>query len=78
MWETTTLMISYNTPLEILDTLKSRIKQYVLENNREWSGFDLNIDKMEYQNAIHVVVAMERTFFPLVVRISVWSDDGAG
>lgn len=31
------------------------------ENSRDWSGMDFNIDKMEYQNAIHIIVAMERT-----------------
>lgn len=60
MWETTTLMVSYNTPLERIEQLKQRIKQYIAENPREWSGMDLNIDKMVKQNAIHVIVAMER------------------
>jgi len=59
MWETTNLMISYNTPLEIIEQLRSRINTYVTANNREWSGCALNIDKMEYQNAIHLIVAME-------------------
>ncbi|RDB20890.1 hypothetical protein Hypma_011984 [Hypsizygus marmoreus] len=59
MWETTKLTISYDTPLEIVDQLKSRINAYVQANNREWSGCNLNIDKMEYQNALHLVVAME-------------------
>lgn len=53
-------MVAYNTPLEIIEELRSRISAYVAENNREWSGFGLNIDKMEYQNAIHLIVAMER------------------
>jgi len=59
MWETTKLTISYNTPLEIVEQLKSRINAYVTANNREWSGCGLNIEKMEYQNAITLVVAME-------------------
>ncbi|KIY63075.1 hypothetical protein CYLTODRAFT_360517 [Cylindrobasidium torrendii FP15055 ss-10] len=59
MWETTTLMVSYNTPLERIEQLKQRIKQYIAENPRDWSGMDLNIDKMVKQNAIHVIVAME-------------------
>ncbi|KAF9035742.1 hypothetical protein BDZ89DRAFT_1062027 [Hymenopellis radicata] len=59
MWETTTLVVSYNTPLEDIEVLKGRIKAYVAENSRDWSGYDLNIDKMEYQNAIHIIVAME-------------------
>ncbi len=60
MWETTTLVVSYNTPLEDIEMLKMRVKAYVAENSRDWSGYDLNIDKLEYQNAIHVIVAMER------------------
>ncbi|KAL0953430.1 hypothetical protein HGRIS_004666 [Hohenbuehelia grisea] len=59
MWETTPLMVSYNTPLEVIEQLRSKIATYVQTNNREWSAFALNIDKMEYQNAIHLVVAME-------------------
>ena len=55
-------MVSYNTPMETIDQLRSRINTYVNANNREWSGFGLNIDKMEYQNAIHLIVAMERMF----------------
>jgi small-conductance mechanosensitive channel len=60
MWETTTLMVSYDTPLEIIETLRQRLKQYVANNSREWSACEINIDKMEYQNAIHLIVAMER------------------
>lgn len=65
MWESTTLMVSYNTPLELIEELRARINTYVVENNREWSGCGLNIDKMEYQNAIYLVVAMERAYFSL-------------
>ncbi|SJL03324.1 uncharacterized protein ARMOST_06677 [Armillaria ostoyae] len=59
MWETTTLMVSYNTPLETIEALKAKLKAYVNTNSRDWSGFDLNIDKMVNQNAIHLIVAME-------------------
>ncbi|KAG5340337.1 hypothetical protein C0989_002148 [Termitomyces sp. Mn162] len=59
MWESTKLTISYNTPLETIEQIKTRINAYVNTNNREWSGCGLNIDKMEYQNAITLVVAME-------------------
>lgn len=54
------MMISYDTPLEIIDQLKSRIGEYVNANGRDWSSFGLNIDKMEFQNAIHLTVGMER------------------
>ncbi|KAJ7050498.1 Mechanosensitive ion channel-domain-containing protein [Mycena amicta] len=59
MWETTNLVVAYTTPLEVLEELRSSISAYVAANNREWSNSALNIDKMEYQNAIHLVVAME-------------------
>lgn len=56
--------------MEAIDQLRSRINTYVNANNREWSGFGLNIDKMEYQNAIHLIVAMER-MFPKLQRCDV-------
>ncbi|KAF7309662.1 hypothetical protein MIND_00337300 [Mycena indigotica] len=59
MWETTNLMVAYTTPLEVLEELRARITAYVAANNREWSNSALNIDKMDYQNAIHLIVAME-------------------
>ncbi|KIY69051.1 hypothetical protein CYLTODRAFT_350366 [Cylindrobasidium torrendii FP15055 ss-10] len=58
-WETTNIQIAYNTPLDVFEEIRSRIKTYVTENNRDWSGMDFNIDKMDYQNAIHIIVAME-------------------
>jgi len=59
MWESTTITVSYNTSLEIVEQLKQRIQAYVTANNREWSGCGVNIDKMEYQNAIGLTIAME-------------------
>ncbi|OAX44520.1 hypothetical protein K503DRAFT_304184 [Rhizopogon vinicolor AM-OR11-026] len=59
MWESTTLMIAYNTPLELVEQLKSRIQAYITANSREWSGCSVNIDKMDFQNAIHLTVAVE-------------------
>ncbi|TFK44543.1 Mechanosensitive ion channel-domain-containing protein [Crucibulum laeve] len=59
MWETTNLTISYDTPVEVIEQLRIKIQAYVNANNREWSGFALHIDKMEFQNAIHLICAME-------------------
>lgn len=59
MWETTNLMVAYDTPLDSIEQLRQRLSQYVAANSREWSNVMLNIDKMEYQNAIHLIVAME-------------------
>ena len=58
-WESTNLMVSYDTPLEVIEQLRIRLQAYVALNNREWSAVGVNIDKMEYQNAITLVVAME-------------------
>ena len=63
MWETTDLQVGYDTPLEVLEKLRQKLKQYVAANSREWGGgCEINIDKMEYQNAIHLIVAIEREF----------------
>ncbi|KAF7977593.1 hypothetical protein HWV62_3192 [Athelia sp. TMB] len=59
MWETTNLTISYSTPLEIVDQLKTKLRQYINDNSRDWAGFDMNIDRMEYQNAIWLIVAVQ-------------------
>ncbi|KAG8218629.1 Mechanosensitive ion channel-domain-containing protein [Butyriboletus roseoflavus] len=59
MWESTTITISYNTSLEIVEQLKQRIQAYVVANSREWSGCSVNIDKMEYQNAIYLTISIE-------------------
>ena len=60
--ETTTLMVSYDTPLESIEQLKSRLQAYAADNSREWSNISLNIDKMDYQNAIYLTIAMERKY----------------
>ena len=58
-------MVSYNTPIELIEQLKIKIGAYISTNSREWSGFALNIDKMEFQNALHLIVAIEREFYPV-------------
>lgn len=59
MWESTTVTVAYDTPLEVIEQLRTRLQAYVNANSREWSGAGVNIDKMEHQNAISLVVAME-------------------
>jgi len=59
MWESTNLQVAYDTPLEAVETLKSRLQAYVTQNNRDWSNVAVNIDKMDYQNAVTLVIAME-------------------
>jgi len=55
-------MISYDTPLSIVEQLRSRISNYISENNREWNNSAVWIDKMEFQNVIHLIIAMEREY----------------
>ena len=71
--------------MEAIESLKVKINTYVTTNSREWSGFTLHIDKMEYQNAIFLVVSMERTscfFYNIDFLISIrldrpnWQDWG--
>ncbi|KAJ3861518.1 Mechanosensitive ion channel-domain-containing protein [Lentinula novae-zelandiae] len=57
--ETTELEVAYDTPLEVIEELRTRIIQYANDNNREWASAALNIDKMEYMNAIYLTVAVE-------------------
>ena len=59
-WETTNITVSHDTPLEVIETLQSRLRHYVQQNNREWRSVALNIDTMEYQNALTLIIAMER------------------
>lgn len=61
-WESTNLTVAYDTPLEAIEMLRSKLQSYVQQNNREWSNVSVNIDKMEFQNAITLIVAMERTY----------------
>ena len=51
--------VAYDTPLEVIEQLRIRLQAYVNANNREWSNVSVNIDKMEYQNAITLIIAME-------------------
>ena len=61
-WESTNLVIGYDTPLSLVEQLRSRISQYIGENSREWNNSAVWIDKMEFQNAIHLIIAIEREF----------------
>lgn len=54
--------MSYDTPMNVIEAIKAKVNGYIMTNSREWSGCSVNIDKMEYQNAIHIIVAVERMF----------------
>lgn len=60
MWEVVALQISYETPLEVIEDLKTQVKQYLLDNNREWGGgLQMDIDSITQQNAIKLAIAIE-------------------
>ncbi|KAG8870189.1 hypothetical protein FRB98_001798, partial [Tulasnella sp. 332] len=60
-WETTTLQIGYNTPMEVVEQLKVKLRQYMAEHSREWGtpGVEVWIDSMKFQNEINLNVALE-------------------
>ncbi|KAI7955560.1 hypothetical protein MJO29_006959 [Puccinia striiformis f. sp. tritici] len=60
MWETTQVMVGFDTPLEILHEFRARLRQYVTDNPREWKGgLDVNIEFINNQNLIQLIIAME-------------------
>jgi len=63
-------VIGYATPLSLVEKLRSRISQYIGENSREWNNSAVWIDKMEFQNAIHLIIAIEREFQWFLTDIS--------
>ncbi|PLW09457.1 hypothetical protein PCANC_00272 [Puccinia coronata f. sp. avenae] len=70
MWEVTNVMVSFDTPLDILHEFRTRLRQFVTDHPREWKGgLDVNIDFMQNQNLIQLIVAMEHK--------SNWQDWGA-
>ncbi len=40
-WETTNLVVSYDTPMDVIELLKTKIATYINTNSREWSNFSL-------------------------------------
>ncbi|CDZ97984.1 Predicted mechanosensitive ion channel [Phaffia rhodozyma] len=70
MWEVISIQIAYDTPLEVIEDLNVRVKQYLMDNNREWGGsHQLNINNISQQNAIYIDIAIEHK--------SNWHDWGA-
>ncbi len=46
MWETTNLVVAYDTPLQQLEALKVRLRAYMADNSREWGGCEVYIDNV--------------------------------
>lgn len=50
MWETTNIQVSIDTPLEVMSELRSKMRQYVNENSREWGGgLEMNVNAISNQ-----------------------------
>jgi len=60
MWEVTNVMVSFDTPLDILHEFRTLLRQFVADHPRDWKGgLDVNIEFMQNQNLIQLAVAME-------------------
>lgn len=61
-WEVTNIQVGYDsTLLEMIDELRSRMRAYVKERDREWGGgMEINLNTIDTEtNSIELVVAME-------------------
>lgn len=59
-WEVTFLQVSFDTSLETLENLRTKLRAWTKENDREFGGpLDLNFNTISQQNAIELVIAFE-------------------
>lgn len=69
-WEFTLIQVGFETSLETLDRLRSKLRAWTKENDREFGGpLDVNFNSITQQNAIELIVAFEHK--------SNWQDWGA-
>lgn len=69
-WEFTLIQVGFETSLETLDQLRTKLRAWTKENDRDFGGpLDLNFNSITQQNAIELVVAFEHK--------SNWQDWGA-
>lgn len=59
MWETTTLGVGYDTPMEVIEQLKVRLRKFMAENSREWGS--------EYRHWLSTAVTQTASFSQLLV-----------
>ncbi|KAH9454007.1 hypothetical protein Pst134EA_013111 [Puccinia striiformis f. sp. tritici] len=60
MSDKTSVMVGFDTPLEVLHEFRARLRQYVAKHDREWTGVaNVNIDYMSNQNLIQLKVLMQ-------------------
>ncbi|KAJ9476069.1 Small-conductance mechanosensitive channel protein [Pseudozyma hubeiensis] len=59
-WEVTFIQIGFETSLETLDQLRTKLRAWTKENDRDFGGpLDLNFNSITQQNAIELIVAFE-------------------
>ena len=84
-WETTNLEIAYGTSLSVVEQLRPCISKYIVHNSRERKNSAVWIDKMEFQNATHLTIVLEREWershprlmnVPLLLDLRNWQDWG--
>lgn len=61
MWETTNIQLGFDTPFSVIQDFRTRLRQYVSDNGREWKGgLDVNVDFMQNQNLIQLIIVRPR------------------
>ncbi|GAC97926.1 small-conductance mechanosensitive channel protein [Pseudozyma hubeiensis SY62] len=69
-WEFTLIQVGFETSLETLEQLRTKLRAWTKENDRDFGGpLDLNFNSITQQNAIELIVAFEHK--------SNWQDWGA-
>ncbi|PWZ03461.1 hypothetical protein BCV70DRAFT_197673 [Testicularia cyperi] len=59
-WEYTLIQVSFDTSLETIEQLRSKLRAWTKENDREFGGpLDVNFNSISQQNAVELVVAFE-------------------
>ena len=59
-WEFTLIQVGFETSLETIENLRSKLRAWTKENDREFGGpLDINFNTITQQNAVELVVAFE-------------------
>ncbi|KAN0063723.1 hypothetical protein ACQY0O_003773 [Thecaphora frezii] len=59
-WEVTYIQVAFDTSLETIDTLRSRLRAWTKENDREFGGpLDVNFNEMSKLNSVELTIAFE-------------------
>ena len=69
-WEFTMIQVGFDTSLETLEQLRTKLRAWTKENDREFGGpLDVNFNSITQQNAVELIIAFEHK--------SNWQDWGA-